>query len=103
CRNGLFEPTSQRLHAIAERALAREHDFVRAPDDVGIVRKLRREPDLRQRFLDAAQIAKARIHDDDQDYPVSVPLVDGTPCTRGSMRTAIDDARASALNSASMM
>ena len=59
-----------------------------------------------QRLLDAAQVAASQIGDDDgrvRAHDVSVPLVDGTPTTRGSRRAAAEVARANALNSASIM
>ena len=64
-----------------------------------------RAPDGRQRLLDAAQVSASQVGDDDRGraHEVSVPLVDGTPTTRGSRRTAAAVARANALNSASIM
>ena len=47
--------------------------------------------DRGQRLLDGAQVAAAQIGDDDATRAlttVSVPLVDGTPTTRGSSRAA---------------
>src|SRR5690606_28450967 len=54
-----------------------------------------------------AEVARAVVEDDDRrssahwPSPSSVPLVDGTPVSRGSMAAASRNARANALNYAS--
>ena len=50
-----------------------------------------------------AEVARAVVEDDDRAAAQSVPLVDGTPVSRGSSATASRNARANALNCASTM
>src|SRR5262249_6297575 len=56
-------------------------------------------PDVAERLQHAAQVADPVVDDGDH----SLPLVLGTPATRGSSATAILRARAVALNSVSAM
>ena len=60
-------------------------------------------PDPLQRALRRAQIARPVVQDNDAISLSQVPLVDGTPVTRGSGSTACRNARATALYSASVM
>ena len=101
-------PCVERGRAGAERPLTGDHQLVGARQDVGVGADDRLRPDAGERLLDAAEVAAAEIGDDDlassrAAHAVSVPLVDGTPTTRGSIRTAAEVARANALNSASIM
>ena len=56
---------------------------------------------VRERLLDAAAVAHPVVGD--RDHEVSVPLVDGTPVSSGSIATATRSARANALKHASIM
>src|SRR4029078_7975331 len=87
-----------------ERALSRDDQLVRARHRVGVVADRDARADRAQRLLDAAQVAASQIGDDDgRAHEVSVPLVEGTPTTRGARRDAAEVARANALNRASIM
>src|SRR5207247_183910 len=79
------------------RALPRHHDLRRLGDDVRIVGDDHvAGSGVLHRFLHAAQVPEAEV--DDRDHVVNVPLVEGTPSTRGSIRVAASSALAKLLN-----
>ena len=78
-----------------------EHDRVRGGDRVALVRAGDARADVLERLLDAAAVAHPVV--DERDRHVSVPLVEGTPVSSGSIATAIRSARAKALKQASIM
>src|SRR5690606_25467437 len=88
-----------------------EHDAVGGRDPLGVGGDLGLDPDVLQRLLDAAPVAHAVVDDRQSTvaersfarHAVSVPLVDGTPRSFGSIDTATRSARASALIPASIM
>ena len=84
---------------LAEVAHPRHQHPVRAAHRVGIRRERGGVPAGGQRAHDALQIVDAVVHHRNH----SVPLVDGTPTTRGSTAVAPSSARANALNAASTM
>ena len=87
----------QVAHRLRERADARQDDRARVAH-VGGDHRL--GADVRERLLDAAPVAHPVVGDRDH---VSVPFVDGTPVSSGSIATAARSARASALKHASIM
>src|SRR3954451_9269954 len=90
-------------HRLREGADARQDHAVRGLDARGIRRDLGLRPDLLQRLLDRAQVAHPVVEDGDARHSVSVPLVEGTPLSSGSIETATRSARENALNAASIM
>ena len=89
----------------AEGPLARHHQLVGARDHLRVGAHDHVGADRGERLGDAAQVPAPKVGDRDPRcaHFVSVPLVDGTPTTRGSSRAAIEAARAKALKSASIM
>ena len=64
----------------------------------------RRGADVLERLLDRAQVAHPVVEDRDPGaHSLSVPLVEGTPLSSGSIETATRRARAKALKQASIM
>ena len=74
---------------------------MRGADLVGSAVMTRLGAHVRERLLDAAAVAHPVVGD--RDHEVSVPLVDGTPVSSGSIATAPRSARANALKHASIM
>src|SRR6185437_5866395 len=96
--------TIERSRAGSERPLAGDDQLVGTRHGVGVGADGPLRAHGGQRLLDAAEVAAPQIGDDDAaTHVVSVPLVEGTPTTRGSSRAAALVARANALNSASIM
>ena len=63
-----------------------------------------RRADVLERLLDRAQVAHPVVEDRDPGaHSLSVPLVEGTPLSSGSIETATRRARAKALKQASIM
>src|SRR4051794_34528162 len=85
-------------HRLRKRADAGQHDRGGVAD-VGRDHGLRAH--VRQRLLHAAAVAHAVVGDRDHEF--SVPFVDGTPVSSGSIETAARSARANALKQASIM
>ena len=90
----------QIARGLAEVAHARHQHPVgpRAPSSGSVV-SVAVCPPAAERAHDALQIVDAIVHHGNH----SVPLVDGTPTTRGSTAVASSSARANALNAASTM
>ena len=88
-------------HRLRERADAGQDHAVGGADRVVVARDHRARADVLERLLDAAPVAHPVV--DDRDHASSVPLVDGTPVSRGSTATAARSARANALKHASIM
>ncbi len=86
--------------ALAEVAHARHQHPVRRAHLLGVGGERRLVAAGLERAHDAPQVVHAVVHHRDRH---SVPLVDGTPATRGSMDVAASSARANALNAASTM
>src|SRR5215207_4178017 len=93
---------SQTGHARLERADAGHHKPVGVARRVSVGGHLDVSADALQRPLRRSQVSGAVVEDDDFGCH-SVPLVDGTPLTRGSYSTAWRSARATALYCASVM
>src|SRR5262249_4705244 len=92
------------LHRPREGADAGQDHAVGGAYLGGLAADLRRHPHMLQRLLDRAQIAHPVVEDrDPRAHWLSVPLVDGTPVSSGSIETATRSARAKALNEASIM
>src|SRR4029077_663406 len=75
-----------------------EHPWVAAHDNVGA--------DVLERLEDRPAVAPPVVYQADaggRTHAVSVPFVDGTPVSVGSIATAVRSARAVALNAASIM
>src|SRR6202040_685910 len=89
-------------HACLERADPGYHEAVGVVRRVGVGGHLDVGADALQRPLCRSQVAGAVVEDNDFGCH-SVPLVDGTPVTRGSYSTACRSARATALYCASVM
>ena len=96
---GLVDPA----HRLRERPHAREDHAVRGLNPGAIGGDLSLRPDPLQRLLDRAKVPHPVVEDRDPGHSVSVPLVDGTPLSPGSMETASRRARANALKLASIM
>src|SRR4029453_17098533 len=60
-------------------------------------------PDALQRLLDRAQVSHPVVEDGDAGHSGSVPWVEGTPLSSGSIETACRSAPANALKLASIM
>src|SRR5688572_23136155 len=91
------------LHARPERALPRQDDAGRARDASGVAGHECRLPEMLEGFLRAVEVSDAVVDDGERlAHPASVPLVDGTPRTRGSCCVAASSARARPLNAASI-
>ena len=95
---------AQVADAVAKGADAGEHHLVGRGDIPGIGADPRREAELLEGLLDAAQVAHLIINDiyHSQTYS-SLPLLESTPSMRGSRPQASSRARAKALKTASMM
>src|SRR5262249_32502893 len=107
CRNPVGDDLvpadlSQTRHACLERADARHDEAVGVERRVAVRGHLDVGADPLQRPLRRPQVAGAVVEYDDF-LCHSVPLVDGTPLTRGSCSTACRSARATALYWASVM
>src|SRR4026209_800660 len=75
-------------HRGPEGPVAGQHQGVGAPEERGIGAGLGGSPDVPEGLQDAAQVPQAIVHYGDHNDP----LVLGTPWTRGSIATAIDNA-----------
>ncbi len=92
------------LHRPREGTDARQDDAVGGAHLGGVVADRRRRADVLQRLLDRAQVAHPVIEDRDPGrHSLSVPFVEGTPLSSGSIETATRRARAKALKLASIM
>ena len=93
------------LHRLREGADAGQDHAVGGAHRVGVGGDRRRDADVLERLLDRAQVAHPVVEDRDPRvaHSLSVPLVEGTPLSSGSIETATRRARAKALKQASIM
>src|SRR5262245_13768722 len=97
------------LHRLRERANAGKDEPVGVASPIGLARPNGVDVDVRERLLDRTEVAHAVVEDanarrllrfasgaDTVCAHASVPLVDGTPVSSGSIDTASRSARANA-------
>src|SRR4051794_8281710 len=98
---------AQALHRRRERADPGHDQPVGGHERVVVAGQHDAGADPFERLLDAAAVAHAVVDDPDRRraraHAVSVPFVDGTPASVGSIATAARSARANALKAASIM
>src|SRR5918996_369520 len=89
-------------HGTRKRPHARQDHAVGGPYPLGVVGDLGTGANSLERLLDRAQVAHPVVQHHYVRHQVSVPLVDGTPLSPGSISTAPRSARANALKHASI-
>src|SRR4030095_10824656 len=90
----------QIVHRVRKCTYARQHEFLCLPDSFGVICNLDRNVHAHEGLFNAAQIVDGIVDDCDHH---STPFVEGIPVTRGSLVTAMQNARAADLNIASAM